>query len=207
MREHITRGLRRDPDRAARVGEHRARVSDYDLNRRPQTPRHLTAAAVLVPLVERDDGLTVLLTRRTDHLHDHAGQISFPGGREEAHDGGPVATALRETEEEIGLEPRFVEVAGFLDSYETVTGFLVTPVVGFVAPGFTIVPDRFEVADVFEVPLEFVLDPGNHRTDSRVVRGRPRSYYVLEYQRRYIWGATAGMLINLCRRVRGDAGP
>jgi 8-oxo-dGTP pyrophosphatase MutT (NUDIX family) len=178
--------------------------SDYDLNAnlRPIPGRTLTPAAVLVPLVERPAGFTVLLTRRTDHLHDHAGQVSFPGGRVEAGDESPMGTALRETEEEIGLPRELVRVAGMLDAYETVTGFLVTPVVGFVDPGFELSPDPFEVAEIFEVPLAFLLDPANHQRHSRIRSGRRRHYYVFEYGRHYIWGATAGMLVNLCRRMR-----
>jgi 8-oxo-dGTP pyrophosphatase MutT (NUDIX family) len=184
------------------IANSQALVSDYDLNTRPAAPRNLNPAAVLVPLVERTNGFTVLLTQRTKHLADHAGQISFPGGRAEPGDRGPVETALRETQEEIGLGPDHIEVAGYLDNYETVTAFLVTPVVGFVSPGFTLKLDEFEVAEAFEVPLDFILDPRNHQTHNRIVHGRKRYYYVLEYENRYIWGATAGMLINLFRRVR-----
>lgn len=163
--------------------------------------RELLPAAVLAPLVDRPEGLTVLLTQRTDHLHHHGGQISFPGGRVEAHDADPVETALRETEEEIGLERRHVEVIGFLDLYQTVTGFLITPVVGFVEPSFQLNPDPFEVADVFEVPLSFILDPHNHERRSIDFKGRERRFYVLPYEDRYIWGATAAMLVGLARRL------
>ena len=176
-------------------------AGDFDLNPRPPVTPELIPAAVLVPLVSRPQGFTILLTQRTEHLHDHAGQISFPGGRVEAFDDGPVATALRETEEEIRLNRRFVEIAGALDNYETATGFLVTPVVGFVRPGFTLEPDRFEVADIFEMPLAFVLDPTHHQTASRVVCGKERTFYVFEYREHFIWGATAGMLMNLFRRL------
>jgi len=190
---------------AADTGAFQARTGDYDLDGWPEPRGSLTPAAVLVALVRRDPELTLLLTQRTGHLTDHAGQISFPGGRMEHGDAGPVATALRETEEELGIGPSFVEVAGYLDSYETVTGFLVVPVVGFVAPGFRLRPDPHEVADAFEVPLSFILDPRNQQTHTRTLRNRPRSYYVFEYGHRYIWGATAGMLVNLGRRVRGEA--
>ena len=145
----------------------------------------------------------MLLTRRTDHLHDHAGQVSFPGGRLETADRGPVEAALRETYEEVGLGTRFIEVVGALDDYETVTGFRVTPVVSFVTSGFELALDEFEVAEAFEVPLDFVLDPANHQVHSLSRDGRRRHFYALEYEKRYIWGATAGMLVNLCRRVRG----
>ena len=156
----------------------------------------LRPAAVLVPLVRRDAGLTVLFTRRTDHLHDHAGQISLPGGRCEAHDESPVATALRETYEEIGLQHTLVEVLGALPEYTTVTGYHVTPVVGLVSPPPVFDLDAFEVAEVFEVPLAFLLDPGNHQRNTLQYQGRTRHYYAMPYEQRYIWGATAGMLMN-----------
>ncbi|MDX1514768.1 MAG: CoA pyrophosphatase [Gammaproteobacteria bacterium] len=177
------------------------RFGDHDLNRPPEGPRRLRPAAVLVPLVERPAGLTVLLTQRTEHLHDHAGQISFPGGRMDPCDDNVVDTALRETREEIGLTPGHIEVVGYLDTYETVTGYLITPVVSFVSPGFRLKIDTFEVADTFEVPLDFILDPGNHQIHSRMRHGSERRYYVFEYGNRYIWGATAGMLMNLYRRL------
>ena len=157
---------------------------------------------MLVPLVERPDGLSVLLTKRTDHLHDHAGQVSFPGGRVEEHDDDAIATALRETEEEIGLLRDFVRIAGYLDAYETGTGFHITPVVGFVRPGFRLELDAFEVAEAFEVPLSFILDESNHQRHSRVWQGRRRHYYAMPYGDKYIWGATAGMLMNLYRRLQ-----
>ncbi len=179
-----------------------ARASDYDLNTRPARTQALTPAAVLVALVERAQGLTVLLTRRTDHLHDHAGQISFPGGRAEATDEDAVSTALRETEEEIGINRRHIDVVGYLDLYETGSGFLVTPVVGFMRPGFSLTPDRFEVADVFEVPLGFVLDPHNLTESKCRWRGEMRRFYVYQYRDRTIWGATAGMLKNFAERLQ-----
>ena len=125
------------------------------------------------------------------------------GGRVEAHDGGPVETALRETEEEVGLSRAFVQVIGELDLYETRTGFLITPVVGIVDPGFDFTLDAFEVAEAFEVPFGFVLDPANHRRESRMWRGARRYFYAMSYEDRYIWGATAGMLVDLARRL-GD---
>lgn len=154
-------------------------------------------AAVLVPLVEREDVLSVLLTRRTDHLHHHPGQISFPGGRVEAGDAGPQDTALRETEEEIGLDRRHVELLGSLPDYYTGTGFRVTPVVGLVRPPFELTLDAFEVAEVFEVPLAHFLDPLNHQRHSMEVEGRTRRFYAMPYGDYYIWGATAGMLRSL----------
>jgi 8-oxo-dGTP pyrophosphatase MutT (NUDIX family) len=157
----------------------------------------LTAASVLVPLVMRPSGLAVMLTQRTAHLAAHAGQISFPGGRAEPEDADSVAAALRETEEEVGLPRDYVEVIGRLDTYLTSTGFEITPVVGLVRAPYPMRVDPFEVAEVFEVPLAFVVDPANHRRDSREYKGRLRHFFVLHYENRYIWGATAGMLVNL----------
>ena len=156
----------------------------------------LRPAAVLVPVIRRDAGLTILLTQRTDHLYDHAGQISFPGGRSEAHDESPAATALRETFEEIGLPHSHVEVLGSLHEYTTVTGYHVTPVVGLVNPPPAFYLDEFEVAEAFEVPLTFFLDPDNHQRNTLQHQGRTRHYYAMPFEQRYIWGATAGMLMN-----------
>lgn len=156
-------------------------------------------AAVLVPLVEHADALSVLLTRRTDHLHHHPGQISFPGGRVEEGDASPVATALRETEEEIGLGADRVELLGALPDYFTGTGFRVTPVVGLVHPPFELELDSFEVAEAFEVPLAHFLDPVNHLRHSLEVEGRTRHFHAMPYGDYYIWGATAGMLMSLYR--------
>jgi 8-oxo-dGTP pyrophosphatase MutT (NUDIX family) len=163
-------------------------------------------ASVLVPLVMRDDGLHVLLTMRTAHLRDHAGQISFPGGRVEDHDVDAVATALRETEEEVGLDRRHIEVIGALPTYSTVTGFVVTPVVGLVEPRFTLALDSFEVAEAFEVPLPFLMTPAHHRRHRFEMAGVQRQFLSMPWQgiaddgrpRSYfIWGATAAMLRNL----------
>jgi 8-oxo-dGTP pyrophosphatase MutT (NUDIX family) len=206
--ERIRGCLRALHEQAGLAARERARHSDFDLNAPLATPqRNLRAAAVLVPLIAHDSGFTVLLTQRTDHLHHHAGQVSFPGGRLEGSDRGPVDTALRETHEEVGLAPHWIEPVGMLDDYETVTGFLVTPVVSFVRPGFALALDAFEVADAFEVPLQFVLDPANHQVHSRIRNGERRHYYVFEYRERYIWGATAGMLMNFYRRLHGLSGP
>ena len=163
----------------------------------------LTAAAVLVPLVVRPEGLNVLLTQRTQHLAAHAGQISFPGGRQEASDRDSIDAALRETEEEVGLPRDRVEVIGRLDTYVTSTGFEVTPVVGLVRAPYPVKLDPFEVDELFEVPLAFIIDPVNHQRQSRELNGRQRTFYVLPYQHRYIWGATAGMLINLAEVLAG----
>jgi 8-oxo-dGTP pyrophosphatase MutT (NUDIX family) len=163
----------------------------------------LRPAAVLVPVVRREAGLTILLTQRADHLYDHAGQISFPGGRSEAGDASPAATALREAYEEIGLPHSHVEVLGFLPEYITVTGYHVTPVVGLVGSPPALSLDAFEVAEAFEVPLAFILDPGNHQRNTLQYQGRTRHYYAMPYEQRYIWGATAGMLMNLYAFLTG----
>lgn len=169
----------------------------------PPDQPNLIAAAVLVPLVMRPEGLQVLLTQRTEHLHAHAGQIAFPGGRAEPEDDGPVGTALRETEEETGLERRYVDILGALPDYLTSTGFRVTPVVGLAVPDFKLAHDPFEVADVFEVPLEFLMNPANHRLHTAtLVDGIPRRYYSIPFGERFIWGATAGMLRNLYHMLR-----
>ncbi len=161
----------------------------------------LTPAAVLFPIVLRDGGQTVLLTQRTAHLRDHAGQISFPGGRVEAHDRSPMDTALRETEEEIGLARERVEIVGFLPEYRTGTGFRVTPVVALVRPPFDLQPDPFEVAEIFEVPLAFLLDPANHQQHSLHYRGALRNYFAMPFGEYFIWGATAGMIRSLSERL------
>ncbi|HYD99598.1 MAG TPA: CoA pyrophosphatase [Alphaproteobacteria bacterium] len=182
------------------------RRGDHDLNDPDMLPAAgavLRQAAVLVPLVRRPEGLHLLLTQRTEHLAAHAGQISFPGGRMEPADADATATALRETEEEIGLDRHHVEVIGRLDTYVTRTGFSVIPIVGLVTPPFRLTPDPFEVKEAFEVPLAFILDPRNRERHSRWFKGADRHFWVFHYQSRYIWGATAGMLVNLCD-VLGD---
>lgn len=161
----------------------------------------LTPAAVLFPIVQREGKHTVLLTQRTAHLRDHAGQISFPGGRVEAEDLSPIHTALRETEEEIGLSRERIQVLGFLPEYRTGTGFRVTPVVALVLPPFDLQPDPFEVAEVFEVPLAFLLDPANHQQHSVHYRGALRQYFAMPYGDYFIWGATAGMIRSLTERL------
>jgi 8-oxo-dGTP pyrophosphatase MutT (NUDIX family) len=161
----------------------------------------VTAAAVLVPIVERRRGLTVIFTQRTSHLKAHSGQVSFPGGRAEPSDPTPEFTALREAQEEIGLPMERVEVLARLPEYLTRTGFRVTPVVGLLMPPFELVPDPREVDEVFEVPLAFLLDPGNQQRRTREFQGTTVGYYVFEYQQRVIWGATAGMLVNLYKML------
>jgi len=159
-------------------------------------------AAVLVGLVERDHGLTVLFTQRAAHLTSHAGQISFPGGRVESEDIDAVAAALREAHEEIGLAPERVTVIGRLDSFMTVTGFLVTPVVGFVDPDFEPVPDKTEVDAVFEVPLEFLLDRNNVAETYRERLGARFKVYEFQYHGHHIWGATASILMNFKEAIQ-----
>ena len=164
------------------------------------------AASVLVPIVARPGALTVLLTRRTAHLREHSGQISFPGGRAEPQDAGPEATALRETHEEIGLPARQVELLGKLSDYHTRTGFRITPVVGLVAPPLELRLDAQEVDAAFEVPLAFLLDPANHQRQAREYQGRTVHFFAIPYGEHYIWGATAGMLVNLSLHLRQPAG-
>ena len=174
---------------------------DFDLNpgERP-TPRALMPAAVLLPIVRRP-APSVLFTRRTAHLARHAGQVSFPGGRTAPSDRDAVATALRETEEETGIAPAHVRVAGFLESYETGTGFAITPVVGIVETGFVLKPNPDEVDEVFEVPLAFLLDLRNRETRTTEWAGATRRYYAYTYGPHYIWGATAGILAGFVERL------
>lgn len=170
--------------------------------REPGDPR---AAAVLMPLVVHDEGLAVLLTQRADHLSDHAGQVSFPGGRREPEDANAMATALREAQEEVSLTPERVEVLGALPDYLTGTGFRVTPVVGLVHPPFTVAADTLEVAEIFEVPLAFLMNPANHEVRLLRWEGGERRFFAMPYPRpgtgghHFIWGATAGMLRNFYR--------
>ena len=198
--------VRRVRERSARLASglpvpHLPVDSDFSLNGVVPLPDKWRPAAVLVPLVDRPQGLTVLLTQRTADMPSHAGQVAFPGGRRQDSDADAIATALRETEEEVGLDRRFVDIVGAVDQYRTGTGFEITPVVGIVREGFTTQADPREVADVFEVPLEHFLDERNHRIDSRTLgegaNTRQRRYYAMPYGERYIWGATAGMLKNL----------
>jgi len=177
---------------------------DHRLDPQGHPPEQaLTPAAVLVPLVAHPEGMTVLLTQRTDHLADHAGQIAFPGGRIEPTDADPVAAALRESEEEVGLPASHVEIIGRLPTWITITGFEITPIVGIVRSPYPSHPDPYEVAEIFEVPLDFIADPANHQRHSREWKGRQRSFFVLPYQDRYIWGATAGILVNLAEVLAG----
>ena len=183
---------------AARLGERRA-----DWPELGQSATH-RPAAVLVPLVVREPELTLMLTRRTDHLHHHPGQISFPGGRVEQGDKDTVDTALRETEEEIGLDRSRVELLGTLPDYLTGTGFCVTPVVGLVHLPFELRLDDFEVAEVFEVPLAHFLDPAHHQRHSQEYQGRVRHFHAMPYGQHYIWGATAGIILSLYHLLTGQ---
>ncbi|HZO01930.1 MAG TPA: CoA pyrophosphatase [Burkholderiales bacterium] len=160
-----------------------------------------TAAAVLIPIVAHPQDLTVVFTQRTTHLKSHAGQVSFPGGRVEPGDASAEFTALREAGEEIGLAAERVEILARLPDYRTRTGFRVTPVVGLVTPPLELAPDPREVESVFEVPLAFLLDPNNRQRRTRQFQGTEVGYYVFEYQDRVIWGATAGMLVNLYKML------
>lgn len=174
-----------------------AERGDHSLNPGLEPLQPLKPAAVLVPFVDGDEGLSLIFTERTAHLAHHAGQISFPGGHIEPGDGGPVETALRETEEEIGLDRRHVTILGRLETYVTRTGFVVTPVAGIITPPFELAPDAYEVAQVFAVPLSHFLDPANHHRCSAEFEGAVRYFYAMPYQDYFIWGATAGMLMNL----------
>lgn len=175
----------------------RGRRGDHGSDPSLQPSGPLVRAAVLVPLVRCAERTTILLTRRTDHLTAHAGQISFPGGRLEPEDPSPAHGALREAEEEIGLARERVELIGRLDTYITRTGFEVTPVIGLVERPIELRPDPFEVAEVFEVPLEFAIDPRNRERRSREFKGMRREFWAIPYGEHVIWGATAGMIVNL----------
>ncbi len=170
---------------------------DHDLNPGMLPDNVLKPAAVLIPMVLRQDAINILFTRRTDELAHHPGQVSFPGGHVDAVDNSAEDAALRETEEEVGLGRQHIEIVGRLDTYKTRTGFSVVPVVGLVTPPFKIIPDPSEVAEVFEVPLMFLMDPVNHARHSRAFEGATREFYAMPYNEHFIWGATAGMVVNL----------
>ncbi len=182
---------------SAQAGTDAIPRGDHDLNDGLEPMGNLRQAAVLVPVIDRAQGLTLLFTERSPHLADHAGQISFPGGRLAHAAESPEAAALREAAEEIGLGPESVEILGRLDTYITRTGFEIVPVIGLVRPPFSLTPDPSEVAGIFEVPLAFFLDPGNRRRDHRLWQGARRYFYAYQAGDHYIWGATAGMLNNL----------
>lgn len=168
--------------------------------------QEMTAAAVLVPLIMRPTGLTILLTQRTAHLRDHAGQISFPGGRCEPEDASIEAAAMREAWEEVGLRAEQTEILGRLPVYPTVTGFVITPVVALVQPPLNLKLDDFEVAEVFEVPFVFLMDGRNHQKHQLEYQGIKREYYAMPWKSHFIWGATAGMLVSLQRFLYGETG-
>lgn len=191
-RDRIADRLRRPPPPPLAEDKHQSPV--------PPGAR-VTLAAVLVPLVERDGEIHVLLTQRSAHLRDHPNQISFPGGRVEGGDENRIGTALREAEEEIGLAPAHVEILGMLPEHEMSTGFRISPVVGWIAPPFDLKLDPFEVAAAFEVPLAHFLEPANHLRRHYFFNGRDRDYLAMPYAGRYIWGATAGMLYSLYRQL------
>lgn len=181
--------------------------SDFDLSKAYPDPADgpLTPAAVLIALVEREAGLSVILTRRADTLRRHTGQVALPGGRRDPGE-TPWQTALREAHEEIGLEPGYVSVAGLSTPYRTGTGYLITPVVGFVRPGFTLTANPDEVADIFETPFGFLMDPANVEEHERELpSGEKRRFYAYTHEDRFIWGATAGMLRALYDRLYGAA--
>lgn len=179
--------------------------SDFDLNPAISMPpgRSLRPAAVLVPIWLHPDGARLILTKRSSHLKHHPGQIAFPGGKVDDTDGDAISAALREAREEIGLPPALVEVAGTLPPHETVTGFTVTPALGFLRESFTPVPEAGEVEEVFSVPLAHVLTPANFAIERRRWRGEWRRYYAVPYGPYYIWGATARILRGLADRVTG----
>ena len=178
---------------------------DWDFDRgADRVGSTLTPAAVLIPIIDRAEP-TVLFTRRTDTLRRHAGQVAFPGGRIDPEDDGPVAAALREAHEEIALPPAEVRVLGTLDPYETGTGYRITPVVGLVTPDLPLVPCESEVAAIFETPLAYLLDPANHQLNEAEWQGRLRRYYAIDWETHHIWGATAGIIVNLARRLMREA--
>ena len=192
MRQHIL-------ERLADIPPIEELLTADDLEKQSEAARQALEPAAVLLLVVNHPEPTVVLTQRTSHLAHHAGQIAFPGGRREGPDETPEDTALREAREEIGLDARRVELLGRLPEYRTGTGFAVTPVVGWAEPPMSFRPDPHEVADVFEVPLAFLLDPRNHRYESAFYRGRLRHYWAMPYGERFIWGATAGMIVTFQR--------
>ncbi len=180
--------------------------SDFDLN--PDYCEDLSiaprAAAVLIAIINHDKGAQVLLTRRPENMTSHPGQVAFPGGKVEKSDDSIEAAALREAHEEVGLDPSVVDIIGYLDTYQTSSGFRITPVVGLVPSSYQLVLDRREVDEAFEVPLQFLMTAENHQKHSRIWQGKNRAYYAMPYGDRFIWGATAGMLKNFYDRIYRD---
>jgi 8-oxo-dGTP pyrophosphatase MutT (NUDIX family) len=186
-------GISPDPDRASNV---------WPVPADEGASPGLRSAAVLVPLIAHDNGMTILFTERAEELNAHAGQISFPGGRVADGERAPEQTALRETEEEIGVPPSEIEIIGRLNGHDTSTGYRVIPVVGILNPPLVLNPDPGEVARIFEVPLDFIADPANHVTDTRVIRGRERKFRAMPYGDDYIWGLTARILYDFAALLR-----
>ncbi len=197
--------LLRPLEEAARMTVPERGDFDLDPRMRDGAAPLLRPAAVLVPIIDRPSGLTVLLTRRSPNLSSHAGQVAFPGGRIDPGDDGPVGAALRETEEETGIPREFVTPVGLLDPYETGTGFVIVPVVGVLREGCTPRANPAEVDEIFEVPLAFLMDTANHQRHSGTWQGQERRYYAMPYETHNIWGATAGMIVNLRERLGGGA--
>lgn len=191
-------------DAAAQCHSRGDHVLNPDLPAASLRPDQLLPAAVLVPVVNYGSTASVILTLRSAHLPSHAGQIAFPGGKMGPEDASVVETALRETAEEIGISREFIEPVGLLDTYRTGTGFHVVPVLAVVSPGFSLTPDPREVADVFEVPLSFLMTEANHRRDARELYGKLRHYHAIPFGDRYIWGATAGILRSMYERLYAE---
>lgn len=191
------RATAEQPPHGGALGDHALNpdLEDLILNAR------LRDAAILVPVVDHGSEATVILTKRTDHLSTHSGQIAFPGGRIDAEDASPEDAALRETEEEIGLDRSFIEVVGRMPDYVSGSGFRIAPVLSVVRPDFMLTLNRDEVDDAFEVPLAFLMDPANHSQESLVWQGRERHFYTMPYEQRYIWGITAGIIRTLYERL------
>ncbi|MCP8937003.1 CoA pyrophosphatase [Alsobacter sp. SYSU M60028] len=188
-----------DPAHVPARGDHVLNPDDDPASRHAERPPR--PAAVLIPVVARPSEATVLLTRRASHLRDHSGQVAFPGGKIDEADGSAVMAALREAEEEIGLDRRFVRPLACLDLYLTGTGFRIVPVIGLVSPGFTLAVNADEVDEAFEVPLAFLMTPDNHERRSREWRGRQRHFYAMPYGDHLIWGVTAGIVRNMYERL------
>ena len=191
------RALREQAPHSLELGDHLFNPSFEDLIARDR----LRDAAVLVPVVDRGEEATVLLTKRTEKLRSHSGQIAFPGGRIDPEDATPEHAALREAEEEIGLDATFIEVIGRMPDYLTGSGYRIAPVLATVRPGFLLTINEDEVDDAFEVPLRFLMDPANHRRESRMWQERERFFYTMPHGERYIWGVTAGILRTLYERL------
>ncbi len=202
-----------DPDltRAKQSVEYRSmerpKYGDLNIYRRDEDYHEaklpLKPAAVLIPLIDRPQGMTVLLTKRAQHLKAHSGQVSFPGGRCEEYDKHAMETALRETEEEVGINRSHIQILGAMEDYETVTGYVITPVIGLIKPNFTLIVDEGEVDEAFELPLDYILDESNHELQNRVWNEQRRYYYVLMNEKHNVWGATAAMLVRFAKLING----